>query len=198
MKRQIKIGLVGAPGSGKTELARGVMHKINSPRKEYIHEYARDFITEFRVAPTLQDQYLITNKQFNAEASCPADILISDSPAFLGYIYAKLIADIRDQKHRLYLNELHALAMHNLASYDIIVLCESANKVPAQEVGRLTYKEDDIELIEQTMKYFVKSFRGDTFTSEPVDQVTDRIESLFEKLFPLIKYHQEANQYHGR
>ena len=86
----IRIGITGVPGSGKTTLARSVasVYRNKLKRAELVSEYARRYISKHGNITFLWEQYRILEKQLEWENSVKADILISDSPVHLGFLYA--------------------------------------------------------------------------------------------------------------
>lgn len=85
----IRVGITGVPGSGKTSLARGIASsgKINSI--EVVSEYARRYISKHGQITSMWEQYRIFQKQKEWEDSVcsQVDVMITDSPIFLGLIY---------------------------------------------------------------------------------------------------------------
>ncbi len=91
----IRIGIVGVPGSGKTSLCRGVVSACRGisalSRIELVSEYARRYISKHGHIESIWEQYRIMEKQIEWEDSIPSgktDILITDSPIHMGFLYA--------------------------------------------------------------------------------------------------------------
>lgn len=90
----IKVGFSGVPGAGKTSTARsvaGAARSIDGLRKlELIPEYARDYIQRKGVMKHLWQQKKVMDLQIEAEDVIPfmTEILITDAPVHLGFIYA--------------------------------------------------------------------------------------------------------------
>lgn len=88
----IRVGLTGVPGAGKTSTARYLAgccraHK-DLKNVELVHEYARRYISKYGMSG-LDDQILVMNKQKEWEDRVgEVDLLITDSPIFLGFAYA--------------------------------------------------------------------------------------------------------------
>ena len=90
----IRLGITGVPGSGKTTLSRALAASCreikNLTRVELVNEYARRYISKYGDIESIFEQYRILEKQCDWEDSvCNAklDIMITDSPIFLGFIY---------------------------------------------------------------------------------------------------------------
>jgi len=90
----LKIGLTGVPGAGKTTLSRVLAAKCREiaelKQVELVSEYARRYLSKHGSVDSVLEQYRILEKQCEWEDSvCNAklDIMITDSPVFLGFIY---------------------------------------------------------------------------------------------------------------
>lgn len=90
----IRIGITGVPGAGKTSLARGLcasLRRIEGLKNvELVSEYARRYISKHGDIQDMWEQYRILAKQREWEDSVDngkIDMMISDSPIFLGFIY---------------------------------------------------------------------------------------------------------------
>lgn len=123
----IRVGYAGLPGSGKTSTARALAahcRRIEQFKKvELISEYARRYIAKYGV-DTLADQYRIMQKQIEWEDAVPAehtDLLITDSPIHLGFIYA---LDLKEdtRKSVMYTNDIFKTLnkMNYPRRYDIV------------------------------------------------------------------------------
>jgi nicotinamide riboside kinase len=90
----MRIGVTGVPGAGKTSLARGLAsacRRIDKlKRVELVSEYARRYISKHGDISDMWEQFRILEKQREWEdsvSSTKLDLMISDSPIFLGFIY---------------------------------------------------------------------------------------------------------------
>jgi hypothetical protein len=85
------ISLIGAPASGKSTLATSVHTELKKMGKNsiFISEVATDYIAEYGVPNTPQDQIVIFYKQWNKEKTFigSKDYIICDSSGILNYFY---------------------------------------------------------------------------------------------------------------
>lgn len=108
----IRIGIIGVPGAGKTSLARRVTsscRRIPELKKiELVSEYARRYISKHGSVDEIWEQYRIMEKQIEWEDSIPeasTDILITDSPVHLGFLYSSELVT-NDSKDIMVYNDI--------------------------------------------------------------------------------------------
>ncbi|MFA5037418.1 MAG: AAA family ATPase [Candidatus Izemoplasmatales bacterium] len=106
----VRIGFTGVPGAGKTSLARGVASSCRGIQSlknlELCAEYARRYIAQYGSIESIWEQYRILNKQVNWEnAVGEVDLLITDSPVFMGLAYASLM-NTRSEKDAMILGDI--------------------------------------------------------------------------------------------
>lgn len=87
-----RIGICGTSSSGKTETAKMLTRTLKidfGVNAENVTEYATTFIQKYNRNPSFHDQFLIWHGQSSREkdAASRADVVVSDSPSFLSYIY---------------------------------------------------------------------------------------------------------------
>lgn len=123
----IRIGYIGVPGSGKTTAARALAGTIrfhtNFKTVELVSEYARVYINKYGI-DNITDQVNILGKQLNKENGYPSstDVLITDSPIFLGFGYALDLRREGSDKDTMILNDLFKSMnkLNQVPRYDII------------------------------------------------------------------------------
>jgi nicotinamide riboside kinase len=123
----LKVGYIGVPGSGKTTTARALAGTIrnhtNLKTVELVAEYARIYIHKYGI-DSISDQIRIMHKQIAEENNFPStiDIMITDSPIFLGLGYAFELRQEGNPKDTLALNDMFVEMnrLNEVPRYDII------------------------------------------------------------------------------
>ena len=108
----IKIGIIGAPGTGKSTLAKELAKSIDF---KYVDEYAREWIARYGEVKTLEEQLLITKTQLYREEKS-GNRIVTDSPIFLGNVYASMLPF----NHKDYLTGRYGLDVLNELQYLLI------------------------------------------------------------------------------
>ncbi len=134
-----KIGICGSESSGKTETAKTISGKINTTldgNAFYVSEYCTSFIQELNDTPVFADTFLIFNEQRKREAFAwrKSNIVISDSPTFLAYIYLGTHLDISEwERNKIHMEKLYGYVLDDIQSYSQII-----------HLKPLKYKENNI------------------------------------------------------
>lgn len=161
----LRIGFSGVPSSGKTTMARALAAELKTKYRviELVSEYARMYKIKYGPIATVQDQFRILDKQVEWEEEIPitTDVLITDSPVFLGFLYALDLRDPHDKKDTMWVNDLFR-KMSNLnspARYDFIfnlkpVLVPVDDSVRDQEHLSPEWREDKDLFIKMLFKMF--------------------------------------------
>jgi len=122
-----KIGICGAPSAGKTETARMLSRILNidfEANSFHVLEYATSFIQKYDRHPDSMDQFLLWHSQREREkdAANKANMVISDSPTFLAYVY--MLFNNREKltpQLRIHLAKLYKRVLEDLDSYSMFV-----------------------------------------------------------------------------
>jgi len=143
----IKIGIMGAPCTGKTTLAKELSVELQYRWRrmaEYIDEYARQFVARFGT-PTVYDQYFFFEQQLKKEQqiSPKTEFLITDSPCYLSYIYGSKVMDSRNAKDRVYFLALVERLAEHLQRYDYTFYLPVTDN-PVEEDGMRIHTSEDI------------------------------------------------------
>jgi len=117
-----KIGISGIPGSGKTTLARALASTCTGKNVELVSEYARRYISKHKSIDTIWEQIIVTNKQIEWEDSIigQVDLMITDSPIYLGFLFAMDLVIFENQKDIIAYNSLFKRLTGINNRYDII------------------------------------------------------------------------------
>lgn len=124
----MKIGIIGAPSAGKTSTAAGLTLLIKDNKKHTCHhvtEFATDFLQKHNHEISMVEQLIFLNEQMRREhlASLKNDIVITDSPLLLCYLYARNLNN-RSQSHTLAISYIYENILSHLTTYDYIVFKE--------------------------------------------------------------------------
>ena len=142
------IGLCGAPSAGKTTTAHALRAELRGTGAtvEAVREYARHWIERCGVPEGIFEQMLIQDGQTKWERQAQGiyDVVISDSPRWLSYIYATALFHVEDTKSHLALVRLYELALRALKDYNRIYLlpppvCVSQDRVRIQNEDDAIY-----------------------------------------------------------
>lgn len=118
-----KIGICGAPSSGKTETAKALSHLLNTrlcANSFHVLEYATSFIQKYDRHPDAMDQFMLWYSQRAREenAASKANIVISDCPTFLSYVYMMFHHKGKmDAQFRIHLAKLYKRVLEDVGGY---------------------------------------------------------------------------------
>ena len=119
------ISLIGAPASGKSTLATSVQTELKKLGKNsiFISEVATDYIAEYGIPNTPQDQLVIFYKQLNREKMFigSKDYIICDSSGILNYFYFRgLFGNKLSNKDIAIINHLQKEILKTINQWDHI------------------------------------------------------------------------------
>ena len=124
----MKIGLVGAPGSGKTTLGAMLYTEFLTAGFEgayLVHEYAKEWLARGNGFDEFMDQYVVSQHQLEREARVDETTfspVICDSCVWLGGLYAKLRPLERTPTVQEYLDKVEA------NTYDVTIFVPLPDK----------------------------------------------------------------------
>lgn len=167
------INIFGGPGAGKSTTAAGLFHEMKKQRLEVelVTEYAKDMTWEGR-SNVLSDQLYVLakqNRRLHRLRNHEVDWVISDSPLFLGLIYAQ----------PGYFENFRPFLMEVFNSYDNINLLLSRD-FEYNPVGRNQTADEAIE-VDNTLKSLLDD-NGVQYTSLTNDPTADRVEQIMKML----------------
>lgn len=152
-----KIGICGGPSAGKSETAKIMSHTLNTKYQAnafHVVEYATSFIQKYHRSPTFYDQMLIWFGQREREQNATtANLVISDCPTFLGYIYMLHLNNKPfSEETALHLSKVYKRVLFDLLSYTDIILMELQEY---RENGIRYQNADTAKKIEARVKGFL-------------------------------------------
>lgn len=117
-----RIGICGGPSSGKSSTAQYFTNLLNTrfnANAFHVVEYATSFIQKYERTPEIYDQFYIWHGQREREIKASkANIVISDCPTFLSYVYM-LIANKPSIQNKL---ALHYSKIYKRSMFDVCEL----------------------------------------------------------------------------
>lgn len=154
----IKIGLIGAPGCGKSTLAAYVfaMLKDRGIDGELINEYIREHVNRHKRVPSITFQSIIYERQLEKEKIVPPqlDFFITDSPHILSYIFASLYIDYNDPDQVELLGDLYLKFLRQSKdAYDLIYVLEHNH--PPKDDGVRYQTAEEMNLLKNSIPVFL-------------------------------------------
>lgn len=121
---------------------------------ECVKEYARHYIERYGVPEHVFEQMFILDGQgkWEEQLARTYDIVLSDSPIFLSYMYGRMLADTQDNKQRGYLVRLYELALESTTTYDAIYILPPR---VVREDGVRTQDSEDARKIHRMIEAFL-------------------------------------------
>jgi len=188
----IRIGFTGCPGTGKTSTARAVSACCRSIEKfkkvELISEYARRYIAKYGLVESLADQYRILEKQQEWEQAVPeveTDLLITDSPIHMGWLYVMEFFPLKAKKDLMYSNDIFKrLNKLNYPSrYDVVFHLPPILE-PIRDGVRADHHFDQVwrKEADEKIKFIFKMFPPRKFIELKKVEMSDRVEECFNYL----------------
>lgn len=153
-----KIGICGAPSSGKTELSKSLGSILSTQfaaNVSCVYEYATSFIQKYNIKPNCIDQFMIWYSQQSREqiASTKSNIIFSDSPTFLSYIYMLFNNKKHmDKRFQIHLTKLYKRIVEDIDSYSNIIYLRQ-NKLIENNIRYHT--QNEIEEISKLISMFL-------------------------------------------
>jgi nicotinamide riboside kinase len=193
----IRAGVIGAPGAGKTSLCRSVTGACRREEKlkriELVSEYARRYISKHGPVDEIWEQYRIMEKQIEWEDSIPpkkTDLLLTDSPVHLGFLYACDVTTNRPKDIMVYNDIFKKLSKLNEGKPRYDVIFHLPPKIMAVDDGVRApehLKQERREATDAQLKFiFNLLFKPARFiTIEPTD-LGERADIVIETLKSLI------------
>lgn len=126
----VKIGFAGIPGTGKSTQARALAetYKKQLLNVGMVKEYAREYISKHGLMDHIWEEYKIFDTQLAWEQKIidsNVDILITDSPLPLTFMYSSILHNPEDKKNNMVFQDIfkRQLKANSPQRYDIIFYC---------------------------------------------------------------------------
>jgi nicotinamide riboside kinase len=175
-----KIGICGAPSSGKSETASVIAHRVNTDfggNAFHVAEFATTFIQKYHRNPTFQDQFFIWHGQKEREQDAEsAGIVVSDCPTFLAYIYLMYLNREKfSPQVALYCSKLYKRALFDIENYRDLVFLQLQDQYADNNVRYQSKAE--AEELERRILQFLKDHRipFTTATCYEAEQIVDKL-----------------------
>lgn len=187
----IKIGLLGAPGCGKSTVAAYVfaLLKDEGIDGELVQEYIREHINRHKKVPSITFQSVVYERQLEKEKILPSDIdfFVTDSPHILSYIYASIYVDYTDNDQIELLGDLYLkFIRESRTAYDLIYVLENTH--PPKEDGVRYQTDEEMELLINGIPIFLdmhqvkyKTFTSDIPTKTRAEIIVKEVKELLNK-----------------
>lgn len=123
----IKIALAGAQDTGKTTVARMLSGRLSSRGilTHYVQEFAREYIPKAGSIESLAEELFLIEQQIKKERETPGkmQVMVTDSPVFLAYVYSTLMVDLRtiDKKAVMMLGRIYDKVLDH-GGYDLVAV----------------------------------------------------------------------------
>lgn len=159
MKKGKLISILGPPCSGKSTLASGVHTELKKRglNSMLINECATDYIAEYGVPNTPNDQMIIFYKQLNREKMFleSKDYIICDSSFILNYFYFRgLFPQILSNKDQASINHIQKEILKNLSLYNTIYYVPPIDTNESD--GIRFHQKNDIEKLAKWIKSYLE------------------------------------------
>lgn len=156
-----RIGVCGGPSAGKSEMSKHLSFILNTKYNAnafHVTEFATTFIQKYKRHPTFWDQFMVWHGQLSREQSADsANIILSDSPTFLSYIYLVHYKqfDLSEQT-ALYIAKLYKRVLLDLPKYTDVVFLELQDY---KDNGVRFQNKDEATRISARVKQFLDEHR---------------------------------------
>lgn len=154
-----KVAIAAAPSMGKTTLAQGLASHYNEigeyKRVDLITEYAREFVGKFRQTDP-SDQCVITLEQLRKEdLAKDAEIMITDSPVWLGIIYSLHHSCFDDPKQVFYMKKIYDILLQEIHTYDCVIYLPYVQKTDADDGQRIHTDPKELKTLDRKIQGFM-------------------------------------------
>ncbi len=156
-----KIAIIGAPSTGKSSLARGVVAELSQRGfiSEYVAEYAARYIKKYGVPKELWEQVRIFQKQKDWEDLVPHKVqfLVTDSPLILGIVYGRYAFQPSSPKSQMLYGDLMKMTLKSVDRYDHIFYLDPVLD-PVDDGTRTQLTKQSQMLVDQDINHMLDMF----------------------------------------
>jgi len=187
----IKIGLLGAPGTGKSTLAAYVfaMLKDEGIDGELVTEYIREHINKHKKVPSITFQSVVYERQLEKEKILPEDLdfFVTDSPHILSYIYASLYIDYEDSDQLELLGDLYLKFLReSRTAYDLVYVLEHNHK-PNMDDGVRYQTSKEMKILKNGIPNFLDMHKVNYRVMNKNLSTKDRAKKIVKDVKKLLK-----------
>lgn len=125
MKKAKTVSIVGAPFSGKSTLSSQInsILKTQGQNSIFVEEYVVEYIAEYGIPTTMEQQQIIFQEQFRKERMFAEskDFIVCDSASWLSYIYGRQYYSFPLGRHAIAsLSHMHKKSLESLEYWDYV------------------------------------------------------------------------------
>ena len=186
----IRIGLMGAPGCGKTTLAAYVfaMLKDEGLDGQLINEYIREHVNKHKRVPSITFQSIVYERQLEKEKVVPPelDFFVTDSPHILSYIFASIYIDYQDPDQIDLLGDLYLKFLrYSRTAYDLVYVLEHNH--PPKEDGVRYQTEEEMTLLKTIIPTLLDTHKVEYKLLDSKISTKKRAEMIVEDVKQILK-----------
>ena len=153
------ITFIGAPCSGKSTLANSVQSeiKIRGGNSIFINEVATDYIAEYGIPNTPQDQMVVFYKQLNREMMYKEskEYIVCDSSSMLNYFYFRTLFPKKpENKDIAIINHIQKEILKSINNWDYIFYVTPIET--DSEDGIRYHDKEEIQKIDRWIKSYLE------------------------------------------
>jgi thymidylate kinase len=154
------IMIMGAPASGKSTLAAEVHTELKKRglNSVFVSEAATDFVAEYGIPDSPQDQMIIFYKQLNREKMFleSKDYIICDSSSILNYFYFRqLFPEKLSNKDIASINHIQKEILKHINTIDHIFYVPPMKDIDTNDGIRFS-NSDDIIKLDRWIKFYLE------------------------------------------